>query len=133
MVASATAGGMTQEQIALALQVDIKTLVKHCGHELTIGALQKRMRVTDALYRQAEKGHVAAAKAVLAIEAARAPNPQPADTPAEGETPAAPPPAPAKALRLGKKEQQQLAAGSAAQGSAWEGILPTHGPKPPVQ
>jgi hypothetical protein len=99
-----------------------------------VGAATKRLEALDALYRQASRGHVAACKAVLAIEGSRAPLAAQPQAPAEGEKPAEAAPAPAPiSTRLGKKEQQALAAVSAAQGSAWEGVLPTHGAKPPVQ
>lgn len=130
-VSAGAAGGMSKELIAAGLGVDCKTLVKHCEAELTAGAAARRLEALDALHRQARRGNVAACKAVLAFEASRLPEtpPAPGDVPA-AETPA---PAAAKAPRLGKKEIANLQAGSAAQGSAWEGVLPAHGQPPTVQ
>ena len=124
---------MSQEQIASALGISVPTLVKYFAVELDSGANAKRMEAMAALYATAKKGNVAACKAVLAIEAAKPPRGA-APEAGTGDSPPAEAPAPApRAARLGKKEVAQLEAGSAAQGSAWEGVLPSLGVPPTVQ
>lgn len=130
-VAAATAGGIPQESIALAIGCTAPTLRKHFANELTIGAAAQRVDAMDALFRKAKGGNVAACKAVLVLQAARAPV---GVTPkAQGASAPAAAPAP-KPLKLGKKEQAQHDAGAAAQGTPWENTLPTFtGGSTPVQ
>lgn len=118
-VATAKAGGMSEEAIALALGITRPTLSKHFMAELTTGAAVKRMDALDSLFAQAKKGNVSAIKAVLLLNDNAVP--APADGQAAGDGAAAP----AKAARLGKKEMQQMAARSAADGTEWDGLLPS--------
>ena len=122
-VAAAKAGGMSEDSIALALGITRPTLANHFMAELTAGAAVKKMEAVDALFAQAKKGNVAAIKAVLLLGAAIDPPPQPGAPAGEG----APAAAPAPAVRLGKKEAQQVAAVSAADGTEWSGLLPGSG------
>lgn len=128
-VAAATAGGIPQESIALAIGCTPPTLRKHFATELTIGAAAQRVDVMDALFRKARAGNVAACKAIQAMSPAAAPNGVKPDKAGAKSAAAAAP----KPLRLGKKEQAAHDAGAAAQGSAWEGTLPTFTPSGPVQ
>jgi len=109
-VSVAAAWGMPHVEIALALNIARPTLEKHYGHELSIGASQRRMEVMQALQKQATKGNVAACKALLAI------TPLVAAPPAE--------PAPDPMPKLGKKEQAQADARTAQQGTDWDTLLP---------
>lgn len=98
---------MSHEEIALALGISRVTLVKHFGHELTVGAYQRRMEVLEAVHRAARKGNVAAAKAYSQL------------------TPriAAPPETPVDDAPKGKKAQAQADAGTAQVGTEWESLL----------
>ena len=117
---TAKAGGMSEDAIALALGITRPTLNKYFMAELTTGAAQKRMDALDALFTQAKKGNVAAIKAVLLLNDAAGRPPQEAQGEGEGK----PAPAAAPAMRLGKKEQAQIAAKTAADGTEWDGLLP---------
>lgn len=105
MVRNAAAGGMTHEEIAVALEIHRHTLEKYFATELSSGALHRRMEVLDAMARTALKGNVAAQKAFLA------------QTP----TLAAPPVEPAKPL--GKKDQANADAHTAAVGTDWDDLI----------
>lgn len=96
---------MAHEEIAVALGICRNTLHKHFENELSVGAHKKRMDVLDALARAALKGNVSAAKAFLA------------STPGL----AAPPEVPEKPL--GKKEQANEDAKTAAEGTGWDDLI----------
>jgi len=96
-----TVGGMSHEEIAIALGISRNTLEKHFEVELSTGALNRRAEVLDAMARTALKGNVSAQKAFLAL------------TP----TLAAPPVEPEKPK--GKKEQAEADALTAAAGTDW--------------
>lgn len=117
-VSAAKAGGMSEDAIALALGITRPTLAKHFMVELSTGAAVKKMEAVDALFLQAKRGNVAAIKAVLLLGNAIGEPQQPSQQ--DGEQPAAP----IQAAKLGKKEAQQVAAVSAADGTEWAGILP---------
>lgn len=103
--------GMSHEEIALALGIGSRvTLTKHFGHELTVGAYQRRAEVADAMYRAAKKGSVAAARVYLQ-QAPRAAAAAPADLPDDDQ--------PAE----GKKERAQREAAVAHVGTEWDDIL----------
>ena len=122
-VASAKAGGMSEDSIALALGITRPTLAKHFMAELTTGAAVKRMAVLDALFTAAAKGNMSAAgKALLLLQAVAPQAPQQPGAPAPDQTPA-----PAPAAKLGKKEAQAVAAVSAQDGTEWQGLLPSPG------
>lgn len=119
-VATAKAGGMPEEQIALALGITRPTLQKHFMVELTTGAAVRKMEAMDALFVQAKKGNIAAIKLLLVLNGTAGGPPAQEDS--EPAKPAAAPAAPP--VRLGKKEQAQLAAQTATEGTDWEGLLP---------
>jgi hypothetical protein len=129
-VSIAAGGGMTHEDIATALGISRETLRKHYRQELSIEAQKRRMEVLEAVFTTAKKkGTSAAARAYLGnVPEFEAP-PLP-----EGEQPPAPPPAPVaapapaeKPAKLGKKEQAQADAHTAAQGTEWDDLLPKAG------
>lgn len=105
-VTNAAAGGMAHEEIAIALGIHRHTLAKYYEHELSSGAMSRRADVLDAMVRTALKGNVAAQKALLAMAPALA------APPAETEKP------------LGKKEQANADARTAAAGTDWADLLP---------
>lgn len=121
---------MLHEQIAIGLGVSTDTLRKYYEPELSQGAAQRRMDVLESQYRAAmKKGSTSAARIYLANEpqlaippAPPAPAPTPAPTVAE-EAP--------EQKKLGKKDQAQVDAVTAAQGTEWAEILP--GPRTRLQ
>ncbi|MBT9495362.1 MAG: hypothetical protein IV107_24075 [Paucibacter sp.] len=115
---------MSEDAIALALGITRPTLAKHFMVELTAGAAVKKMEALDALFAQVKKGNVTAIKAVLLLGDAIDPRPKAGAGAGAGEQAAS---VPASAGRLGKKEAQQVAAVSAADGTDWAGILPNGG------
>ena len=119
-VSIAAGGGMTQEQIAIALGIDRDTLSKHYAAELSAVASARRMEVLGALYLAAKKGSSSAAKAYLA----NVPEFEP--LPAVPSKPAAAP-APAPEAKLGKKEAADAAAKTSQVGTGWADILPGAG------
>jgi hypothetical protein len=127
-VSIAAGGGMTHEQIAMALGLHVDTLRKHYQQDLSEGANMRRMEVLQSQYQAAmKKGSTAAARTYLASLPEFEVLPQ-----GEGEgqqAPAAPPP-PAPAPRpaaLGKKEQAAADAATATHGTDWDGLLPKPG------
>lgn len=111
-VAVSAAGGMAHEEIALALGIARNTLEKHFEVELSTGAHQRRMEVLMAQFRAAKKGNVAAQKAFLQNTPALAVPPLP--KPEAGEP---------KKVPIGKKEQAQADAVTAATGTDWAHLL----------
>ncbi|HHA2835948.1 TPA: hypothetical protein ACOFCN_000267 [Stenotrophomonas maltophilia] len=105
LVRNAAAGGMTHEEIAVALQIHRHTLAKYFEAELSSGALHRRMEVLDAMARTALKGNVAAQKAFLAQVPMLAAPPVPQEKP------------------VGKKEKANADAVGAEVGTGWEGLL----------
>lgn len=99
-VSECAAVGMSQDDIARAIGCSPPTLAKYFADELTTGAAMKRAEVTQMLFKAARKGNVAAQKHLeLKSQSAAA-----AQSVRDRE-------APPKEARLGKKEQQQRAAG----------------------
>lgn len=115
-VAAAAGGGMSHEEIALGLGISRTTLKKHYEYELSIGAYTKRIEVMYSLQKAAKKGSVAAAKAYLATTPRAAAPPGPDPEPSKPEPP------------IGKKDQAQKDAVTAAAGTEWGTLLD----KPPV-
>lgn len=115
-VAIAAGGGMTQESIAAALGISTPTLRKHFALELSEIASKRRLEVLGALFRQARKGNVSAAKAYLAAgdPLNRAPPPVPKEP---------------KAEKTGKKDQAEQDAKTAQVGTEWGDLLPEGGPR----
>lgn len=61
-VAIAAGAGMSHEQIALGLGICRNTLEKHFEYELSQGACAKLLKVHEAVYAQAIKGNITAAR-----------------------------------------------------------------------
>ena len=117
---------MRHEDIALALGINRDTLTKYYEQELSIGAMERRAEVMQALHAAAKRGSSSAAKAYLLLEPQLAAPPAP-----EGDQSAAPAAAPAaepRPARVGKKEQQKADAVTAQQGTDWDGLLPSGAP-----
>jgi hypothetical protein len=114
-VSVAAGAGMSHEEIAIAMGVSRGTLEKHCAAELNEGACKRRFEVMNAMYRTARKGNVAAQKAYLAAGEPRTVVPQPEPPAADDKPP------------LGKKEQANVDARTAAEGSEWHDLLPRSG------
>lgn len=115
-VAAAAGGGMSHEEIALGLGISRTTLKKHYEHELSIGAYTKRIEMLYAMHRAGKKGSVAAQKAYMAQTPRAAAPPGPDPEPSRPEPP------------IGKKDQAQKDAVTAAAGTEWSTLLD----KPPV-
>jgi hypothetical protein len=107
-------GGMSHEELALALGISRPTLEKHFALELSVGAYQRRAEVLSAIHRAALKGNITAAREFLKLDPQLAAPPAPAPAPA---TKAAAP--------LGKKDQAKQDATTAHIGTEWGALLPT--------
>ena len=130
-VSIAAAGGMRHDDIAIAIGICRDTLAKHFELELSAGAAARRMEVLGALYLAAKKGSSSAAKAFLAADPTLGVPPLPAAAPAPAKAEAAP--APVAAAKLGKKDQAQADAQTAAEGTEWAALLGRVPPGLPVQ
>jgi len=108
MVRNAAATGMSHEEIAIALEIHRHTLEKHFADDLAGGALKRQMEFRDALARAGLKGNVSALKQLMQM------------TP----TLAAPRVEPEKPEKLGKKDQANADAVTAAAGTDWADLLP---------
>lgn len=109
------ADGWSDDRVAAQLQISRTTLLKHFGGELEFGADRVRRRQLANLDRLSKR-NVAAAKALLAR----------ADTmPGGSGRGAAPEPDgdPIKASPLGKKDQANLEAQTAAEGTSWASLI----------
>lgn len=102
---------MSHEEMAIALKISRNTLEKHFQSELSEGAYQKRMEVVSAMHKAAKSGNVAAQKAYMAL------TPRLSAPPVSPSAPEEKP--------LGKKEQADVDAKTAALGSDWESLLPS--------
>jgi len=123
-VSIAAGGGMRHEDIALALGINRDTLAKYYEQELSVGAMERRAEVMQALHAAAKRGSSSAAKAYLLLEPQLAAPPLPDGVSPQPEAPGpAPAPEPRQA-RVGKKEQQKADAVTAQQGTDWESLLP---------
>lgn len=107
---------MSHEEIAIGIGIDRTTLEKYYAAELSTVAYTRRLEVLTAMHKSALKGNVAAQKAYLAMDPALAAPPEP-----EGNSKPE-----AKAEPIGKKQQAQVDAVSAAEGSDWHADLPRH-------
>lgn len=110
----AAGGGMPHEAIAQALKIDAKTLRKHYGTELASGSNLRRMQVLETLFGQARKGSTSAARAYLQ----HVPEFEVLAPAADAAKPKS------KVEPRGKKEQAQLDAVGAQEGTGWDGLLP---------
>lgn len=112
------AGRMSHDDIARVLGITPPTLRKHFKDELATGLAKKRAEVLVALHTSALAGNASAQKSMLALTGVA----QSANPPKDRVVPAGEAPQPAN-TRLGKKEQQALAAQTAGQGTDWDGLL----------
>lgn len=117
-VSIGAAGGMTHEEISIALGIARATLEKHFERELSIVAHQRKLDALCAMYDSATgakgmKPNVSAQKAFVAASVVLSAPPVP-----KGEAVQ-----PDKAEKLGKKEQQQHDAESAPVGTGWANLL----------
>jgi transcriptional regulator with XRE-family HTH domain len=109
--------GMTQADIATAIGCSVPTLTHYFFRELKEAAGEVKARVIQALMNKVDDGNVAAIKAALQLldigaldPSASRPTPQPA-----AEEP--------KTEPLGKKEQANIDAASAHEGTTWGDVL----------
>lgn len=112
-VSIAAAAGMSQEEIALAIEIDRNTLRKHYHDELTIGACKRRMEILQAAHMSAMKGNVSAQKMLLGMQ------PEIGIPTAEQDGKIDTKPA-----KIGKKAQAKQDAVGAEGGTGWDGLLP---------
>lgn len=104
---------MRHEDIAMALGISHDTLGRHYAAELSEGALARRLEVLNAMHTAAKKGQSSAARVYLE----HAPQFAPPPVPAEAAKPAKQPPP------LGKKDQANADAVTAARGTEWDNLL----------
>lgn len=114
-VSIAAGGGMTHEAIAQALGITKPTLEKHYESELAAGANLRRIDVLEKLFQSAKKGSTSAARAYLQHQ----PEFHVLGKPVGEPKPAAP-----AIEKPGKKEQAELDAIGAEDGTGWDGVLP---------
>lgn len=111
------ASGWIYKEIALAVGVDENTLMKHFWTELHESYVEKKSHILELLEKNAEKGNVAAQKALLAHY-------QKGELTAIAHRPTAklqePEP---KAEKIGKKDQLNIDAKTASKGTAWQDHL----------
>lgn len=110
---------MSHEEIALGMGIARNTLEKHFDVELLTGAYAKRLEVLQAMHAAAKRGNMTAAKAYLAVD------PKMAVPPIDKTARA---PAAKKFAPIGKKEQAQADAVTAASGTEWDGLLTPSAP-----
>jgi len=119
-VAIAAGGGMSHEEIALGMGISRNTLEKHFNNELSTGAYAKRLEVLQAMHAAAKKGNMTAARAYLAADPKLfAPPVQAEPTKSTEEV---------KKVAVGKKEQANIDAVSAAVGTEWSELLKSPAP-----
>lgn len=116
-VATAAGGGMSQEDIAIMLKLDAKTLFKHYEHELTVGAREAREEILAAMRKAGKKGNVAAAR--LYLQGIAKPAEPRVVTDASLEIVAMP------SQATGVKAQRNEQAKTAQQGTEWQTLLPS--------
>lgn len=98
------AADMDQEEIAIVIGIDAKTLRANFSDELRNGLVRVRASLLRSLFEAAKRGHVGAQKALLAATS----------------------PTPPKAVRrplLGKKAQAQKDAETASAGTVWDDLI----------
>lgn len=110
-VSIAAAAGMSHEEISTALGIARNTLTKYFEAELSEVAIKRRLEVFEAMHRAALKGNVSAQRAFAATVPTFAVPPLAEDEPG------------AKPEKLGKKEQAERDAKTAAAGTDWDDLL----------
>lgn len=108
---AAGSGRLTHEEIAIGLGIARETLEKHFEEELSIGAYERRLDVIEAMYDSAAKGNITSARAYLENAPRAAAPPASADSPEP------------KPAAVGKKQQANVDATTAAAGTDWEDLL----------
>ena len=110
--------GMSHASIARVIGIDRGTLEKYFPEELTHGASRKRSEVVAMLWASAAKGNVTAQKRLEEIT-------RTTDAVAEhaGQVSAAVMASSKQREAVGKKEQANLTAQTAAIGTPWEAVL----------
>lgn len=110
--------GMSEEDIALALDISRPTLRKHFSLELRKGHAVKRAHAINLLWSTAKKGNVSAQRKLIDMTKVME------DPKTAGERAADPKGPPnLKVIARGKKEQAQDDAHTAHLGTEWEGVL----------
>jgi DNA-binding CsgD family transcriptional regulator len=98
--------GMTENEIAGAIGCSRPTLRAHFRDQLKTGRAKRRAEVVRLLFASARRGNVAAQKKLMELTATAA-------TEASAPWP----------RRLGKKEQAELDAQTAAEGTSWAELV----------
>ncbi len=111
--------GIQQDEIAIVLAIDPKTLRRHFREELDTGTIKANARVAESLFKTALKGGREGTTAAIFWLKARA-----------GWAEYRPPP---RERPLGKKEAALLAAETAGAGTGWEGLLDPLDTYPPLR
>jgi len=110
LVKALAAVGVSQNDIALVVEIDAKTLRKHFRTELDLGAIEANAKVAQALFKRAteEKGAAGVQAAIfwLKVRAGWRDTDQPSPT-----------------SSLGKKAAQELIARTSHHGTDWEALL----------
>lgn len=103
---------MSQDEIAAAIGISVPTLTKYFDAELTHGRAKKRAEVVELLFSAARKGNVSAQKKLHEITGTQA-------AAAEWEVAEGVAKPPQASRKLGKKEEQAIAAQTAGLGTEW--------------
>lgn len=106
-VSELVACGMSQQDVARAVGCSAPTLVAHFAAELATGRAVRRAEVIGLLFRQARGGNVTAQKALEHLTSITSPG--------------APPPQTAR--KSGKKEQAEIDAATAGEGTEWAKLI----------
>lgn len=109
------ADGWSDERIAAQLGCSRPTLLKHFANELEFGADKVRREQLANLAKASRKGNVAAAKALLARADVMPGGVSRTQSQADPDEP--------KSTPLGKKEQANLEAQNAAEGTTWATLI----------
>lgn len=102
---------MCKEEVAMALGISTPTLEKYFEAELLHGRARKRAEAISLLYSSARKGNVSAQKKLVELTGTQAAAAAWEAAAVEGK----PPPG----RKLGKKEEQAIAASTAGHGTEW--------------
>lgn len=107
---AAGSGRMSHEEIAIGLGIARNTLEKHFEAELSNGAYECRLEVLEGMHKAAMTGNITAQRAYLeqTPRVAAPPLPEPEEKP----------------VPIGKKQQANVDAVTAARGTDWEQLLP---------
>ena len=115
------AAGMSVAQIAVSMRIDRQTLEKHFAEEIEFGHSRRRGEVVDMLFQAARKGNVSALKALERMTDLSSVEQAWMKTAAKAAE--AKERAEAKPAKVGKKEQEQVAAKTAEVGTGWSDLV----------